>query len=166
MVKIIPEIHIFVSKYFNILPCSAKAAFSVALTHYFVVWRDLKLSCGSSDTCKFQAWPWNLQLVGQNCHLPKINWCFLTKFPMQWNRFFDWCLGYHARIEWVPFISCFRLVHLLYYLINFIWCNKKKPSHTLKIIRWNRLSQSACLLYFDCQQRWRTGGISLMGRQL
>ena len=101
--------------------------FSAPLTHYFVNWHNVKLSHGSSDTCKFQAWRWYLQLVVQNCHLPKINWCFLTEFPMQWNKFYDWCLGYIARIEWVSFISRFRLVRLSYYQIDFMWCNKTKP---------------------------------------
>ena len=58
----------------------------------------------------------------------KYKLMFPMEFPMQWNKFFDWCWGYLTRIERVSFISRFRLVRLLYYWINFIWCNKTKPS--------------------------------------
>ena len=100
---------------------------------------------------------------GSKLSSSKIN-CFLTEFPMQWNKIFDWCLGDLARIEWVSFISCFRLARLLYYQIDFIWCNKTKPSHALKIKQWNTLSQIVCLLFL-CQQRWRTARINLVHRQ-
>ena len=32
------------------------------------------------------------------------------EFPLQWNNFFDWCLGYLARIERVSFMSRFRSI--------------------------------------------------------
>ena len=45
--------------------------------------------------------------------------------------------------------------------INFIWCNKMRPSHTLKINQWNTWSQRACLLFLW----WQTAGISLIHGQ-
>ena len=107
-----------------------------------------------------------LTLIFAACgsNFPKINWCFLMEFPMQWNKFFDWCLGYLARIEQVSFISRFRLVRFLYHQTNFIWCNKKKPSHALEINKWNTSLQNVCL-FILCQQRWWTAGINLVHGQ-